>query len=63
MDWINVIIMAIGLAMDCCAVSAVQGLTQRQWHPRALLMATIFGCFHMGMPIIGYYADYRLLCR
>jgi len=56
MDWINVIIMAIGLAMDCCAVSAVQGLMQRQWHPRALLMATIFGCFHMGMPIIGYYA-------
>ena len=56
MDWINVIIMAIGLAMDCCAISAVQGLTQRHWHPRALLMAAIFGCFHMGMPIIGYYA-------
>lgn len=56
MDWINVIIMAIGLAMDCCAVSTVQGLTQHQWHPRALLMAAIFGCFHMGMPVIGYYA-------
>ena len=56
MDWINVVIMAIGLAMDCCAVSTVQGLTQGKWHPRALLMALIFGCFHMGMPIIGYYA-------
>ena len=56
MDWVNVIIMAIGLAMDCCAVSAVQGLTQGHWHPRALLMALIFGCFHMGMPVIGYYA-------
>ena len=56
MDWINVIIMAIGLAMDCCAISAVQGLTQRHGHPRALLMVAIFGCFHMGMPIIGYYA-------
>ena len=54
MDWLNVILMGIGLAMDCCAVSAVQGLTQRKWHPRALLMAAIFGCFHMGMPIIGY---------
>lgn len=53
---INVIIMAIGLAMDCCAVSAVQGLNQRSWHPRALLMAFIFGLFHAGMPIIGYYA-------
>ena len=48
--------MAIGLAMDCCAISTVQGLLHKQWHPRALLMAGIFGCFHMGMPIIGYYA-------
>ena len=56
MNWLNVIIMGIGLAMDCCAVSAVQGLTQKQWHPRALLMALIFGIFHMGMPVIGYYA-------
>ena len=48
--------MGIGLAMDCCAVSTVQGLTQGKWHPRALLMAGIFGLFHMGMPIIGYYA-------
>ncbi len=56
MNWDNVVIMAVGLAMDCCAVSAVQGLNQRSWHPRALLMAAIFGCFHMGMPIIGYYA-------
>ena len=56
MDWFNVIIMAIGLAMDCCALSAVQGLNQRRWHPRALLMAGIFGLFHMCMPIVGYYA-------
>jgi len=48
--------MGIGLAMDCCAVSAVQGLNQRTWHPRALLMALIFGLFHMTMPIVGYYA-------
>jgi len=48
--------MGIGLAMDCCAVSAVQGLNQGKWHPRALLMAGIFGCFHMGMPVVGYYA-------
>lgn len=56
MDWINVIIMGVGLAMDCSAVSAVQGLNEHKWHPRALLMALIFGCFHTGMPIIGYYA-------
>lgn len=56
MNWLNVIIMGVGLAMDCCAISTVQGLNQGKWHPRALLMALIFGCFHMGMPIIGYYA-------
>ena len=43
MSWIDIILMAIGLAMDCCAVSAVQGLNQHAWHPRALLMALIFG--------------------
>ena len=56
MDWFNIIIMAVGLAMDCCAVSAVQGLNQGQWHPQALLMAAIFGLFHMGMPVVGYLA-------
>ena len=44
MDWLNVIIMGVGLAMDCCAVSAVQGLNAHAWHPRALLMALVFVC-------------------
>ena len=59
MTWLNVILMGIGLAMDCCAVSAVQGLTadihDPQNRPKPALMALIFGCFHLGMPIIGYY--------
>ena len=60
MDWINVILMGVGLAMDCCAVSTVQGLTadihDNQNRPKPALMALIFGCFHFGMPIIGFYA-------
>ena len=56
MDWLNVILMAIGLAMDCCAVSVVQGLNEGRWHRRAILLAAIFSLFHAGMPIIGYYA-------
>jgi len=60
MDWLNVIIMAVGLAMDCCAVSTVQGLTADTKdpvnRPRPLLMALIFGAFHCGMPVVGYYA-------
>ncbi len=55
MDWLNVILMAVGLAMDCCAVSAVQGLNEGKWNWRALLMAGIFGLFHFGMPLIGFY--------
>lgn len=60
MDWLNVIIIGIGLAMDCCAVSAVQGLTtdihDMHHRPRPALMAMIFGLFHAGMPVIGYFA-------
>lgn len=56
MDWLNVIVMAVSLAMDCCAVSAVQGLYERKWRYNALLMAAIFGFFHMIMPVIGFYA-------
>lgn len=60
MDVLSIIILAIGLAMDCCAVSAVQGLTadihDAQNRPRPALMAMIFGLFHAGMPVIGYFA-------
>ena len=56
MNWLNIILMSIGLAMDCCAISIIQGMTQKSWHSRALLMAFIFGVFHMGMPVIGFYA-------
>jgi putative Mn2+ efflux pump MntP len=60
MDWVTVILMGVGLAMDCCAVSVVQGLTadihDHVHRPRPALMALIFGLFHAGMPLIGYYA-------
>ncbi len=55
MDWFTVIMMAVALAMDCCAVSAVQGLHQRKWSRKAVLMALVFGTFHAVMPLIGYY--------
>lgn len=42
--------------MDCFAVSTSQGIQQAKWHPRALLMAVLFGLFQGGMPVIGYYA-------
>ena len=60
MSIFTIILMAIGLAMDCCAVSVVQGLTTNIHNsvnrPRPALMALIFGLFHAGMPVIGFYA-------
>lgn len=52
--------MAIGLAMDCFAVSVAQGLDTdvhdyRTWR-KIFLMAFLFGLFQGGMPLIGYYA-------
>lgn len=56
MSILTIIFIAIGLAMDCFAVSTSQGLSSRQWKPQALLMALLFGIFQGGMPMIGYFA-------
>ena len=60
MDLITILFMAVGLAMDCFAVSVAQGLDtdikNRQNQPKILLMAFLFGLFQGGMPLIGYYA-------
>lgn len=52
--------MAIGLAMDCFAVSICQGLASPHGYvPRyikPILMALLFGIFHASMPLIGYFA-------
>ncbi len=57
MDILSIILIAIGLAMDCFAVSITKGITCRkgQWS-RALLMALLFGLFQGGMPLIGFFA-------
>ena len=67
MDIFSIILIAIGLAMDCFAVSVSKGLATscvvrpREQHcarfsPKALLMAVLFGVFQGGMPLIGYFA-------
>ncbi|MBR5828304.1 MAG: manganese efflux pump [Paludibacteraceae bacterium] len=60
MSILTIILLAIGLAMDCFAVSVCKGLTSPHGYvPRyikPLLMALLFGVFHAGMPLIGYYA-------
>lgn len=56
MDILSIILIAIGLAMDCLAVSITKGLQQSRWCASALLMAFLFGLFQGGMPLIGYSA-------
>lgn len=56
MDYITLILLSIGLAMDCFAVSvaksAIIGKVQWGW---VLFMAFMFGLFQGGMPLIGYF--------
>ncbi|MDD5582118.1 MAG: manganese efflux pump MntP family protein [Candidatus Marinimicrobia bacterium] len=48
---------AVGLAMDALAVSVSAGLRLvKRNFSKALKMATVFGIFQAGMPIIGYHA-------
>ena len=60
MSILTIILLAVGLAMDCFAVSVCKGLTSPHGYvPRyikPILMALLFGVFHAGMPLIGYFA-------
>ena len=58
MDILSIILIAIGLAMDCFAVSIAQGLsvTTGTERPKPFTMALLFGLFQGGMPLIGYFA-------
>ena len=57
MDLITIFLIAVGLAMDCFAVSITQGLSVKiSERPKPVLMALLFGLFQGGMPLIGYYA-------
>ena len=57
MDIVSIIIIGIGLAMDCFAVSISKGICAKKfffWH--TLRMASLFGVFQAVMPLIGYLA-------
>ena len=60
MDLITILLIAVGLAMDCFAVSIAQGLATNpqdlNCRPKPVTMALLFGLFQGAMPLIGYYA-------
>ncbi len=54
MNWIMIIVIAVGLSMDAFAVSVVSGSTYKQLHVKhALRMAAFFGGFQALMPLVG----------
>jgi len=62
MDMLEVVLIALGLAMDSLAVSITSGITMK--NPRinsALKIAMFFGLFQAGMPIIGWLAGLGLI--
>ena len=55
MDLLSIILLAIGLAMDCFAVSIAQGMQGGKWR-QVTVLALLFGLFQGGMPLITYFA-------
>lgn len=55
MDILSIIIIGIGLAMDCFAVSISKGVCLKKFKLKKVLrMALLFGLFQGLMPLIGY---------
>ncbi len=61
MSPIEIILLAVGLAMDAFAVSVASGIAMKNFHMgHALRMATAFGLFQAIMPVIGWLAGRTL---
>lgn len=55
MSLIEIILIAVGLAMDCFAVSIASSICYGRYNwPKILRMALFFGLFQGGMPLIGW---------
>ncbi len=56
MSEFEVILTAIALAMDACAVGMTNGMTAKKFKPsQAVIIALFFGVFQAVMPLIGYF--------
>jgi putative Mn2+ efflux pump MntP len=58
MDFLSIVILSIGLAMDCFAVSVSKGICTKQFHFGLVFrMALLFGFFQAIMPLLGFLAS------
>ncbi len=56
MGFWELLVIAVGVSMDACAVSVCKGLSVRNLRPRyALSVALWFGGFQALMPLVGYF--------
>jgi len=56
MTLLDIILLAISLAMDCFTVSIVSGSILRRWQGSVIIrIALLFGLFQALMPLIGWY--------
>lgn len=56
MGVVELLLMAVALAMDACAVSMTNGMTAKKWRTsNVFIIALFFGVFQGAMPLIGYY--------
>ena len=61
MDFVTVILIAIGLSMDALAVAIAKGISiSKNRRKSALLIASLFGGFQALMPVIGWLAGLGL---
>jgi putative Mn2+ efflux pump MntP len=55
MDFLSILFIAIGLAMDCLAISFSLGLSAKNIHIKDILLLSFsFGFFQLIMPLFGY---------
>lgn len=55
MDFLEILVVSFGLAMDAFAVSICKGLSMERFNfKKCIIIALYFGVFQAGMPIIGY---------
>ncbi len=56
MGIVELLLMAVALAMDACAVGMTNGMTAKKWRTsNVFIIALFFGVFQGAMPLIGYY--------
>ena len=60
MDWINIILVSISMAVDCMTIGATDGIQEPNMKKRKIFfIAFIFGLFQGLMPTIGYFVGYN----